>query len=129
MASSGMLNGGPSVFYFSKLAPYDKNTIVFVTYQGEGTMGKVVLKQPKDVLLNGRDRIPLKMKVVKAEGFSAHSDRRQLLAFLRDIEPRPGIVLPVHGNPEKIPEFAAAIRNKLRISTKIPNLLDSIRLK
>lgn len=129
MASSGMLSGGPSVYYFSKLAPYEKNTIVFVTYQGEGTLGKTVLKEPKEVLMNGRDRIPLRMKVVKAEGFSAHSDRRQLLAFLRNMEPRPGIVLPVHGNPEKIPDFASAIRSKLRFSTKIPNLLDSIRLK
>jgi len=129
MASSGMLNGGPSVFYFSKLAPYEQNTIVFVTYQGEGTLGKTVLKQPREILLNGRERLPLRMRVVKAEGFSAHSDRRQLLAYLRDMEPRPGVILPVHGSPDKIPEFAAAVRSKLRLPTRTPNLLDAIRLK
>ncbi|MBR9680233.1 MAG: beta-CASP ribonuclease aCPSF1 [Candidatus Altiarchaeota archaeon] len=129
MATSGMLNGGPSVFYLSQLAPYEKNKLIFVTYQGRGTLGETVMHQPKDILINQRDRIPLNMKVVKAEGFSAHSDRKQLLSYLKNMEPRPGLIMPVHGDPAKLPEFASTIRNTLRMSTKIPNILDSIRLK
>ncbi len=128
MATSGMLNGGPSVFYFSKLAPYEGNAVVFVSYQGEGTLGRQVMARPKDVVV-GNAKIPVRLKVVKAEGFSAHSDRRQLLAYLGNMEPKPGLVLPVHGSPDKLPEFAAAIRSKLRISTRTPNLLDALRLK
>jgi len=129
MATSGMLNGGPAVYYFSQLAPYEQNKLMFVTYQGRGTLGETVMHRPREVQINQRDRIPLNMQVLKAEGFSAHSDRKQLLAYIKNMEPKPGLVLPIHGDHQKMPEFASTIRNTLRVSTKIPNLLDSIRLK
>lgn len=129
MASSGMLSGGPSVFYFRKLAPYEQNSIIFVTYQGARTLGRRVLSKPREVTINQKDRIPVRLKIHRAEGFSAHSDRRQLLSYLRDMKPRPGLILPVHGDPNKIPHLARAIRHKLHMSTKIPHLMDSVRLK
>src|SRR5690606_41022322 len=43
MATSGMLEGGPSVEYFKELAPNPKNKIMFVSYQINGTLGRRVL--------------------------------------------------------------------------------------
>jgi KH/beta-lactamase-domain protein len=128
LATSGMLTGGPSVFYLSRLAPFEKNAIIFVNYLGEGTLGRMVQRGSSEVVIN-RARIPVKLQVITASGFSAHSDRNQLMNFLKRMEPRPGIVLPVHGDPKKITEFANAIRTQLKISTKIPSIMDAIRLK
>lgn len=129
MATSGMLTGGPSVFYLSKLAFYEQNSIVFISYQGEGTLGRVVQKKPREVQISHRERIPLNMNVVTVDGFSAHSDRKELMNYISTMEPRPGIVLPVHGDQGRVAEFASAIRRNLRISTKVPHNLDAIRLK
>ena len=131
MATSGMLTGGPSVFYFEQLAPYKENKIIFVNYQAEGTLGRKVQKQPEEIVINGRQKrvIPLRMGVVTVDGFSAHSDRKQLMAYIGKMEPKPMLVMPIHGEPNKIKEFAQGIRSTFRISTKIPNLLDAIRLR
>ena len=49
MATSGMLVGGPSVEYFKSLAPNEKNTIIFVSYQGKGTLGRKIAEGAKEV--------------------------------------------------------------------------------
>ena len=129
MATSGMLTGGPSVFYLSRLAFYEQNSIIFISYQGEGTLGRQVQKKPRELQINHKERIPLRMNVVSVEGFSAHSDRKELMEYIGTMEPRPGIVLPVHGDRGRTAELASGIRRNLRISTKVPHNLDAIRLK
>ena len=128
IATSGMLTGGPSVFYLSRLAPYEKNAMILVNYQAEGTLGRQVQRKPREIVVN-RARMPLRMDVITSNGFSSHSDRNQLMDYLKTMEPRPGVILPVHGDPRKISEFASAIRNQLHMSTRIPHNMDAIRLK
>jgi len=132
MATSGMLTGGPSVFYFTNLAMDSRNSIIFVNYQAVGTLGRTVQRKPEEVVINERGErkvIPLRMEVHTVDGFSAHSDRKQLIAYVRNMEPRPNLVMTVHGEPGKCVELASGIRSVLKISTRVPNVLDAIRLK
>ncbi|AOL15745.1 hypothetical protein BFU36_02270 [Sulfolobus sp. A20] len=136
IATSGMLNGGPALEFFKALAPDSKNSIVFVSYQAEGTLGRKVRDGAKEIQIIDRDgrveNIKIGMEIKAIEGFSGHSDRRQLLAFLRNIQPKPKNVILNHGEASSIRSFANYIKEENRLGYKpniyTPNILDSLRV-
>ena len=83
IATSGMLEGGPVIEYFKSLAEDERNTIIFVSYQIEGTLGRRVQKGLTDVaMMNSGSKmgvVKLRLQVESIEGFSGHSDRRQII--------------------------------------------------
>jgi len=110
LATSGMLTGGPSVFYFKKLAPEKRNLIALVGYQSAGSIGRELLNGAKEIDVFGK-----KVKVnalVKKFAFSGHADFLGLLEYVRKTNPKK--VFVVHGDSEKQPEFADALRKKLK---------------
>jgi KH/beta-lactamase-domain protein len=133
MATSGMLAGGPSVDYFRLLAPDEKNTLMFVSYQGEGTMGRRVQKGWKEVQMRARDGsslvIPVNMSVETVEGFSGHSDRKQILNFVKRVNPVPEKILTCHGEASKCLNLASTIHKALNIDTKALMVTESIKLR
>jgi hypothetical protein len=133
LATSGMLEGGPVLDYFRHLAPESENTIIFVSYQIEGTLGRKVQSGLKEVPMLDETG---KMIVVKVEaqveflkGFSGHSDRRQILAYLRKISPKPRQVIVCHGERLKCLNMASTIKNLFGLNACSPANLESIRLK
>ena len=132
LATSGMVNGGPVMEYLRHWAPDSNSTMVFVGYQAAGTMGQRVQQGAKEIHLHDREKggtIPVKvnMNVETCEGFSGHSDKRQLMRYLRTIRPRPKIVLLNHGDPQKCEQFANDIRRKVRLDARVPSNLETIR--
>jgi predicted metal-dependent RNase len=69
------------------------------------------------------------MRVETVEGFSGHSDRKQLLGFVRQVTPRPERIILCHGESNKCSNLAAAIHSQFRIETKVPQNLEAVRLK
>ena len=69
------------------------------------------------------------MNVYTVEGFSAHSDRKQLIAYVGNMEPKPNLIMTIHGEPSKCSELASAYRSLFRIPAKVPSVLDAVRLK
>jgi len=133
LATSGMLEGGPAVDYFKQLASDERNAIVFVSYQIEGTLGNRIRGGLKDVSLmnqNGRmEVIKLNARVESVEGFSGHSDRRQLLNFIQRMSPKPSRVLVGHGEARKCDDLAQAISKSLKLRAFAPQNLETIRLR
>ncbi|EHP85554.1 beta-CASP ribonuclease aCPSF1 [Methanotorris formicicus] len=133
LATSGMLTGGPSVEYFKNLAPDEKNTLVFVGYQAEGTLGRKVQKGWKEIPIttkNGKTKsIPIKMDIHTLEGFSGHSDRKQLIKYLRKLKPMPERILMIHGEINKCIDLASTAYKLFKRETRAPMNLDSIRVK
>ncbi len=130
IATSGMLNGGPVMEYFKALAPDEKNTLVFVGYQAEGTLGRRIQKGWKEVPFpsNGkREVVTVNMEVVTVDGFSGHSDRRQLMNYVRSLSSKPEKVITVHGDEGKCIELASAIYKTYRIETRAPMNLETVR--
>jgi len=119
LATSGMLTGGPVMDYLRLLAPDERNSIIFVSYQVEGTLGRRILQGLREIPFtspNGRvEIIKMKMEVHRIEGFSGHSDRRQLLRYAERITPRPQRIVLCHGEKRKISELATLITKKLNI--------------
>jgi|TARA_Y100000031_G_scaffold130514_1_gene150230 hypothetical protein len=132
MATSGMLEGGPVVDYFSKLAPSEKNGVVFVSYQIPGTLGRRVLDGSKQVsILDERGKIKIvdvNCGVSKVEGFSGHSDYNQLMRYVGKLRSKLKHVIINHGERRKIENMANMISRIYRIPTQQPSVQEAIKV-
>jgi KH/beta-lactamase-domain protein len=132
MATSGMLEGGPVIEYFKSLAGDPKNTIIFVSYQIEGTMGKRVQKGLNEVTMMGADGkldvVRAALRVESIEGFSGHSDRRQIISYLTHLQPKPERVIVCHGERAKCLSIANFLERKCEISAFAPAVMETFRL-
>jgi KH/beta-lactamase-domain protein len=131
IAPSGMLTGGPSVDYLKLLAPSEENSIVLVSYQAEGTLGRKLRDGVRELRLQDEEGyITLKVKadVRVVEGFSAHADKVQLLSYLSTMEPRPHRVFLVHGEEEKIREFGPLASRSVSIRAISPQIGETFKL-
>ena len=132
LATSGMLEGGPVIEYFKNWAGDERNTIIFVSYQIEGTMGKRVQKGVSEVTMMDNEGkmavVPVKMQTVSIEGFSGHSDRRQLINYLTHLKPKPERIFVCHGEKSKTMNIAGFLDHKAGINTVVPSILETFRL-
>jgi len=132
LATSGMMNGGPVMEYFKEWAQDKKNTIAFVGYQAEGTMGKRIQKGWEEIPLNvGGNIVNIKMKmnVETCDGFSGHSDRRQLLNFINNMSPRPEKIIFGHGEESKCLDISSAVHKRYNVSTMALCNLETTRFR
>lgn len=133
LAPSGMLNGGPSVEYLSMMAEDERNTLIFVGYNSPLSLGHKIQKGMKEIPLTGDDGrtkiMKINMRVETVEGFSGHSDRYQLMAFLKNLRPTPERIFTTHGDWGKTEEFARGIGAMLKRESRAPLNLEAIRLK
>ena len=133
ISTSGMLIGGPALTYLQNLAEDPKNTLIFVGYQAEGTMGRRIQKGWKEIPFRNEEgktyTVKLEMEVQTINGLSGHSDRNQLLAFVGKLSDRPEKVIVCHGENSKVLQLARSIHKLFRIETVAPRNLESIRLR
>jgi KH/beta-lactamase-domain protein len=132
LATSGMLVGGASVEYFRNLCDGENNGICFVCYQGVGSLGRQVQEGVKEATfqVEGKEeRAPVRIEVKTIEGFSAHSSRSQLLAFIANINPKPKKVIINHGEVSRSLDLASSIYKMQKIETVVPKNLETIRLR
>ncbi len=132
IATSGMLIGGPSVGWLQNLADDEKNMLVFVGYQAEGSMGRRIQKGWKEVPMEQRGKtitIPVNLEIITVEGLSGHSDVKQLSNYLSRLKQIPERIIVNHGDNSKCVEFARNAHKIFRCETLAPKLLDAIRLK
>jgi metallo-beta-lactamase family protein len=107
VASNGMLTGGRVVGHLRNLIDDPNATLLFVGYQGEGTLGAHLQAGAKTVRLDGQPR-QVRCKIRSIAGFSAHADEHELLDWIGRFAAgkRPGdpgfpkTVFLVHGDPE-----------------------------
>lgn len=131
LATSGMLNGGPIMEYLKGLGPDEKNTLVIVGYQAEGTLGRRIQKGWKEIPLTVEGKtqtVKMNMDVITVDGFSGHSDRNQLMEYVRRVYPKPSRIITNHGDESNCLDLASSIYKKYRIPTSAPMNLETIRL-
>jgi len=132
MATSGMLEGGPVIEYFKGLADNGNNTVIFVSYQIEGTLGRRVQKGINEVtMMNSEgklDVIKVGLRVESIEGFSGHSDRRQIVSYITQLKPNPEKVIVCHGERAKCLSIANFIQKRCGIQTLVPAVMETFRL-
>lgn len=132
LSTSGMLTGGNSVEYFKMLCEDEKNSIIFVGYQSEGSLGRRIQKGHKEAPLDddGVTRLyHINLDVTTIDGFSGHSDRKQLMEYVRRLSPKPDKILVCHGDAYKALDLASSIYRSYKIETKTPMNLETTRLQ
>jgi uncharacterized protein len=132
MATSGMLEGGPSVEYFKEIAPSDRNRIIFVSYQINGTLGRRVLDGTMNEVSmldkNGKLKvIPVRCETKRIDGFSGHSDFNQIMNFVSRVKPKR--VLVNHGEKSKSESIASAVHYRYKIRSSVPDNREIVRLR
>ncbi len=133
MATAGMLEGGPVIDYFKRLASNELNTVLFVSYQIEGTLGRRVQRGLAETpIMNNEGKIEVirvKLRVESIEGFSGHSDRRQIINYITRVTPKPEKVIVCHGEKAKCFSVANFLRRRFKIDAVAPEVLETIRLR
>ena len=132
LATSGMLVGGASVEYLREFADSPNNGLCLSCYQPPGGLGRQLKEGLKEVKfnINGKDEIvPIKLKFLNIDGFSGHSSRNELMAFMNNINPKPRKVIINHGEQSKCLDLASSIYKAQRIETTVPKNLETIRLR
>ena len=134
VASNGMLTGGRVVGHLRNLIDDPTATILFVGYQGEGTLGSHLQAGATEVKLDGQVR-RVRCKTRSISGFSAHADESELLEWLGHFATgkRPGDpgyprrVFLVHGDPEAQIALEPKVRD-LGFATHIPHWHEHVTL-
>jgi len=129
LATSGMMTGGASVEYFKALADSDRNSIVLVSYQGPGSLGRRLENGDKEIRMSENEIVNVKLNVHILRGFSGHSSRDQLMDFVKMLDPKPKKIILMHGESSKCLDLASSIHKQFRIETLAPRTLDTIRIR
>ncbi len=132
LATSGMMNGGPVMEYFKTWASEPKNTIVFVGYQAEGTLGRKIQRGLSQIVMNDKGNqitVDIKLNNETCEGFSGHSDRKQLLNYVGSMDPKPERIIVCHGEESKCIELASTFHKRYNVETRVPYNLETIRCR
>jgi uncharacterized protein len=132
LSTSGMMNGGPVIDYFHKLAENPANTLVFVGYLAEGTFGRKIQQGLKTLPIsdNGKTkRLDVKMRIETIDGFSGHADFNQLLGYVSSLKPKPKKIIVDHGDPARSIELSKTLSAKFGISSSAIRNLEAVRLR
>ncbi len=94
--------------------------ILFVGYQAEGTLGRLLLDGAKTVRIHGEE-VRVEAKIDRISGYSGHADQRELLEWLKDVKVKDRVFV-VHGEDESRAEFARLVTEKLHMRAVIPQM-------
>ncbi|MDD5171703.1 MAG: MBL fold metallo-hydrolase RNA specificity domain-containing protein [Candidatus ainarchaeum sp.] len=117
VTTSGMLSGGPVLFYLEKLAGDPKNAIVFVGYQAEGTTGSKVIAGERQIRIKDKE-IKINCRVERIR-LSGHADFNELLQFVKGVKGLKKVFL-MHGEKTDLKD---ALENQYELV--VPRLLDT----
>ncbi|MBD3355372.1 MBL fold metallo-hydrolase [Candidatus Woesearchaeota archaeon] len=124
IAGSGMCTGGRIRHHFRNHISDPKNTVVFVGYQAEGTLGRYILEGAKKAKFMGIEK-DIKADIRKVNAYSAHADYKELIKWMSGFKKKPKEVFIVHGEEDS----AKALKSKLKkYNCRIPNLYEGVEL-
>ena len=127
IAGSGMCTGGRVKHHLVNNISRSESTILFVGYQANGTLGRAIIDGCDRARILGR-HYPVKAKVQKMGGFSAHADKNELLRWLSSIKKAPKEVFVVHGEEKQATHFASFLKEKMGWKTMVPEYKQEVIL-
>ena len=117
LSASGMCDAGRIRHHLKYNLWRHDSTVVFVGFQGEGTLGRTLLEGAKSVKLFGEE-IAVNAEIVNFKGLSSHADRNHLLAWAQAFD-GPKHIFVTHGDREVAPYFAESLQ-KLGLEAHAP---------
>lgn len=132
ITTSGMMTGGPVLEYFKELAGDKRNSLVFVSYQAEGSLGRKIQSGGREIKMESNGKVvevKVNLEVYSIEGFSGHSDRNQLINYVQMLTPKPKKIIINHGESSKSLDLASTLHKMFKVETLCPRNLDAVRIK
>jgi metallo-beta-lactamase family protein len=127
ISASGMATGGRILHHLKLRLPEPRNTVLFVGYQAVGTKGRRLVDGDQQIKIHGQ-WVPVKARIARVSGLSAHADAGELLIWLARREREPEQVVLVHGEPAAQEAFAGRLRDELGWASTAPALGDTIEV-
>jgi len=115
ISASGMCEAGRIRHHLKYNLWNPKSSIIFVGYQAEGTLGRLIVDGQKEFTLFG-DEIYVNAEIYDLEGFSGHADKNGLMDWLSGFQKEPKHIFLVHGESQAKKDFAAEAKEKLGFS-------------
>ena len=112
ISASGMCEAGRIRHHLKHNLWDEKSSVIFVGYQAEGTMGRLLLDGTDKVTLFGEE-VQVKAEIHNLEGFSGHADRDGLYSWLAGFQKEPKHIFLVHGETESKEGFAEYVKENL----------------
>ncbi len=112
ISASGMCDAGRVRHHLKHNLWNPKASVVFVGYQAEGTLGRLLLDGASEVKLFG-EAIAVNAQIHNLQGFSGHADRDGLFKWLSGFQHKPQEIFLVHGEEDSKHEFAAYVKDHL----------------
>jgi metallo-beta-lactamase family protein len=127
ISSSGMATGGRVLHHLEKALPEERNTVLFVGYQADGTRGRTLVEGASEVKIHGRI-IPVRAKIAKIDSMSAHADRREIIRWLGMVPEKPRQLHLVHGDSAPMHALKSAIHEHLGWECNLPAYRDTVTI-
>lgn len=121
-----MCEGGRIRFHLLDNLPDARSTVLFVGFQAQGTLGRVIQDGARRVRISGND-VAVRAKIRIIDSYSAHADRSELIAWVRARQPIAGSLFITHGEPSGAATLKADLEGEVK-SIILPGIGDSYRL-
>ena len=128
LSASGMATGGRVLHHLAKRLPDSRSAVLIVGYQAEGTLGRQIEDGSKLVKIFG-EMVPVRAEVVDLPQLSAHAGRSELLRWIGGITTAPKMTFLVHGEPNALQSYGAAIKDKFQVAHHNPAICANLRIR
>lgn len=118
ISASGMCEAGRIRHHLKHNLWNRSASVVFVGYQAEGTLGRMLVNGVKDVVLFG-EPVHVACEIYNLEGFSGHADRDGLVEWISSFEKKPKQLFLVHGEDDSKSDLAETIKRETGIDATV----------
>ena len=127
VSASGMCEGGRVVHHLLHGLGDARNTVMFVGYQADGTLGRRLVDGAETVNVFG-EPARVRAEITRLDGFSAHADQKELVDWVGTLDPAPRRIYLVHGEPAPAETLAGLLHSTYGIDVRVPYLGDEFDL-
>ena len=127
MATSGMCTAGRIKYHLRYNLPREESTILFVGYQANGSLGRIIKNGTNPVRIHGR-QIEVKAEIKSLSGFSGHTDQQGLISWVSHFTPVPKRIFLSHGDEDAAQALKELIELNLETSVVVPEYQQVVEL-
>ena len=119
VAASGMAEGGRILHHLQHGLGNERNAVLFVGFQADGTLGRRLVDKAEVVSVFG-EPVRVRAEIASLQGFSAHADQSELVAWVTSLDPPPRRIFLVHGELEAAETVGELLRQRTGATVHIP---------
>ena len=127
ISASGNLAGGRILHHLKSRLSDSRNTVLFVGYQPQGSLGRLLAEGKKEVKIHGK-RIAVRARIESLHGLSAHADSEEILEWVSHIKHPPSQIFLVHGELQAQESLKGKLEKVITSKIVIPEYLEEVEL-